>query len=131
MKEMIRVRDEGEDTGAGGVIGEATAEQALQQSLDNLTQSGFDEVPDLGSPDGMKDLPFYSPYRYHLLVLSAPLHHPHNPSPLLSFLSQDPLGGDWGTELRGIAWIPVLTAVPRGSSSYLPWPERYLTAITA
>ena len=58
------MRDEGErnigadtgmgtGTGTGAAVGAAvTAEQALQQSLDNFTQSGFEEVPDLGSPDG-------------------------------------------------------------------------------
>ena len=36
----------------------------------------------------------------------------------------------WGDELRNLSWIPVLVTVPRGVTSFLPWPERiHITAL--
>lgn len=36
----------------------------------------------------------------------------------------EPLGLIWGSELRGITWIPVLTWASKGQASMLPWPSR-------
>jgi hypothetical protein len=101
---MIRVRDEGEkdtdkDTGAETGTGEVTAEQAMLQSLDNLTQSGFDEVPDLGNPDGMTDQPLPSLYRHPLFPLLSSRTFSNLSPPTPSFttplfpLPRSPRGG--------------------------------------
>jgi hypothetical protein len=46
--------------------------------------------------------------------------------------TEQPLGGIWGSELRGITWIPVLTGAPRGQASMLPWPSRvHVSALAA
>jgi sacsin len=36
----------------------------------------------------------------------------------------EPLGGAWGSELRSLTWVPVMTSSPRGMESKLPWPSR-------
>jgi hypothetical protein len=51
---------------------------------------------------------------------------------LLNNDTEQLLGGIWGSELRGITWIPVLTGAPRGQASMLPWPSRvHVSALAA